>query len=1043
MPNVRGIVSLVKCGTISLKVCLRIGGPTLGGATLGLDIGRNFIGWALVDEKYECIIGTGVRVFPEGVDRDRRGDELSRNKERRMFRGKRRQIARRSRRRRLLRAALVQAGLAPSDPKLQIAVDRLDPYALRRRGLDGPLSLHEFGRVLLQLAQRRGFLSNGKSDYRRGKETSDMLAAIGQLEAEIADAGSRTLGEHLVKLLEEDPFRRVRARHTARAMFEAEFGRLWEEQQKHHPGTLTDALRYGAAGRTSYPCAPRRRAGADFLAEFGIHGLLFFQRALYWPRAGAGRCELETKERRCPRGDRLAQKCRLLLDLNNLRLVLADAIVPLSDEQRSNVWTLLARQKQVTFLKLRGYLGLPADVGISLELAGRTKLDGMRTDCLLADKDMFGKRWHALPEGEKNAIVKSLLEDDEATVRRRAVEEWGVSPTVAERLVTVDLGEGYSRLSRKAIHKLLPYLEQGMTTLGDLKSPSLLAAAGYLRPNGRMVQQCDFLPETPSVTNPFVKQALYEVRKVVNAIIREFGKPLAIHLALAREVKGSAEKRIKLSREMREREARRNQVAVKLRTELGQRANRENINRYLLWQEQGKTCIYSGQPIGLADLFSTEVVLDSILPKSRSLDDSLMNKVLCFRCEHDAKGNRTPYEWLAEADPQRYEVLLQRSAWLPIGIRRPKRAKFTRQAVDLVDAIERQFRDTAGITRSVLEYLQCLGVDVVACKAQLTAELRRRWGLAAILSDEDGGGDRRHDHRYHAVDALVLALTNRFRLQRLAVAVDGESLPPPWESFRREVSERIPRISVSHRIRRTVSGALHEETLYGPTAKPDEFVYRKSLAALTLSMIDHIRDEQVRRLVQARLAEFDIKPGADKCIPAQVWKEPLLMTRQAGRTASAPAKIKRVRLIKHDRTIRPIRNGTAYVRTGSNHHVCILQRVDAKGAIKRESVFVSMLEAARRVRDGEPIVRRVHPDRPELHFLMSLSPGEMVLATFRGTERLVCFRTGASTQGQLYFVDHSDGRPEKEAEKLVAAANTLRGRKVTVDVLGRIRWAND
>jgi hypothetical protein len=58
-------------------------------------------------------------------------------------------------------------------------------------------------------------------------------------------------------------------------------------------------------------------------------------------------------------------------------------------------------------------------------------------------------------------------------------------------------------------------------------------------------------------------------------------------------------------------------------------------------------------------------------------------------------------------------------------------------------------------------------------------------------------------------------------------------------------------------------------------------------------------------------------------------------------------------------------------------------------------------------------------------------------------ERLVWFRTGASTQGQLYFVDHRDARPDKDADRFVATANSLSGRKVAIDPLGRLLWAND
>ena len=48
--------------------------------TLGLDIGTNSVGWALVTHDGAGIatglIAMGVRVFPEGVDRDQTGSEI-------------------------------------------------------------------------------------------------------------------------------------------------------------------------------------------------------------------------------------------------------------------------------------------------------------------------------------------------------------------------------------------------------------------------------------------------------------------------------------------------------------------------------------------------------------------------------------------------------------------------------------------------------------------------------------------------------------------------------------------------------------------------------------------------------------------------------------------------------------------------------------------------------------------------------------------------------------------------------------------------------
>ena len=62
---------------------------------LGLDLGTNSIGWALIDNKSNEIIGMGSRIFPVGVDNLGDGEgELSKNASRTGARGTRRQFFR-------------------------------------------------------------------------------------------------------------------------------------------------------------------------------------------------------------------------------------------------------------------------------------------------------------------------------------------------------------------------------------------------------------------------------------------------------------------------------------------------------------------------------------------------------------------------------------------------------------------------------------------------------------------------------------------------------------------------------------------------------------------------------------------------------------------------------------------------------------------------------------------------------------------------------------------------------------------------------------
>ena len=802
---------------------------------------------------------------------------------------------------------------------------QLNPYQLRAKALDERLTPDEIGRVLLHLNQRRGFLSNRKKDC-RDNETEGILDDISSLAEDITASGARTLGEYLFQKgqsfdhanrVEGD---RLRNRHTRRSMLEQEFEMIWEVQARHYPSLLTDRLRYGQIGKQKYPCKPiRRPTGLSDIEAFGIHGMIFFQRKTFWPKSAVGICELEPNERRCPRADRHAQQFRMLQEVNNLKLIDASKNIerPLNSEERNMLIDTLSRKKEMTFDSIRRLLGklhgspAPEQIHFNLERGHRTKLQGMVVDAAMAAKKVAGPAWHNRPEEEKDAIVRMLLDDDrdDDLVAERLITQYGFTSEGADAALRLDLPSGHMSLSLVAINKLLPHLERGLVFQSESDpEKSALHAAGYHRRDELSRRVYDWLPDPKrlnprehriaDIANPVVTRALVELRKVVNAIIREYGKPDEIHIEMARSMRMGSKARSMYNALNRARERQREAAAIEIRKVKETypafstlRVNRGNVLRYLLWKEQNHECLYCGATISQRELFGGDVDVDHILPYSRCLDDSQSNKVVCHRRCNQEKGNRTPYEWIGEVDPSRYERLCQhasslvRRGTLPYG----KYRKFLQKHLDLDAFIARQLVDTSYIARATGQYLRCLYNEdhrVLGVKGQQTAELRRQWGLNSILRSDDQNCKTRDDHRHHAIDALVVALTNRSRLQQLThirksgyfdrEMVERRGLPAPWSDFRRDVEKHVAGINVSHRVRRKVAGALHEETIYGPSDHTDVFVVRKSLEELSPSEVPHIRDPSIRQIIIDRLKKNGIAIGRGKKKNAKKWKEALL-----------------------------------------------------------------------------------------------------------------------------------------------------------------------
>lgn len=1007
--------------------------------TLGLDIGTNSIGWVLLDEQAKQIHTAGIRVFPEGVDRDQQGGEKSKNITRRTARGTRRQIARRARRKRMLQKELINAGLLPQDAQQRNNLLDLNPYTLRTKGLDESIPLYHFGRAILHLNQRRGFLSNRKTDKANDKETKGMLAEIGELEKEIRDSGARTLGEYLHNIFidsnphEIDPQTRIRRRHTRRDMYRHEFNTLWQAQQKHHPESLSDEL------------------------KIRIDNIIFHQRDIYWPKSVIGKCDLEVKERRSPRADRVAQKFRIFQEVNNLRLFDNQTRIErkLKEEERATLIEYLAVAKDRTFEQIRKKLKLPENVRFNLERGQRDKLDGNKTDALLAAKKALGKEYLKLPEEKKDTLVRILLEEEhEDQAMSRLCGEIGLSPEQAQRALAVHLPEGHGQFSLKAMNRILPYLEKGFHLMADDESNSALHAAGYLRPDQRAIRQRDFLPPSPELTNPIVRQALVEVRRVVNSIIREYGKPASIHIELAREAKRSFEERKRILFENAERRRLREQAAERIREE-GLLPSRANIQKYLLWEEQQRQCIYSGSSISFRQLLSDEVNIDHILPRWRSLDDSMANKVVCFRSENDEKKDRTPREWLEDDNPDKYQLILHKAHKLPPN----KLRKFYQKEIELDDFVQRQLRDTAYISRCVSQYLKCLGVGILTPRGQMTADLRHFWGLNTILDPNGSGEKNRADHRHHAIDAICIALTNHQRLHQLAND-RGKEVKEPWSNFREDVVRAVEKINVSHRVQNGLSGALHEATFYGTTQKchsesapdqrpwaknwietPNAYVRRKPIEQLNNTKhLEKVRDDAIRKILKDHLRSRNVDPDKPGKIPSDAFQGDNIPRMPSGMP------IKRIRMIEESETFRPVskKRHYQYVKPGNNHHIVYWEKGNGD-KIKWTAEVTPMWDAAIRARTGQAIIDR--SENKDGQFVMALSIGESFLIDGPDGQRLLCVvRKLDQRSKRVFYKLHTDARKagELDKENLYLPPEKLRllnACKVTVSPLGCIRRA--
>ncbi len=397
---------------------------------LALDLGTNSIGWCLLslDENFTVrgIARMGVRIFPDGRD-PQSGASLAEARRLARQAGRRRDrlVGRRNR----LLQALIAGGLMPNSEVERKRLEVKDPYALRARALDAALHPHDLGRALFHINQRRGFKSNRKTD-RNADGNGVVKTGIQRLRQRLADAEARTLGEYLHARKQSGQPTRTRAEGSGtalnypfypdRSLLEGEFDMIRAAQAAHHAQISPE--------RWDEP-----------------RGIIFHQRPL--KEVLPGRCPLIPAEPRAPAALPLAQKVRILQDLNHLRILGPDfKEEKLTRAQRDAALARLLTGGDLTFAGLRKLAGLGAEYTFNLENSSQDKITGDLTAKKLGAKGAFGPAWAGLGVDAQTRVVELLLaEEDEDVLQAVLTSEFGLSGESARKAANVRLPERYVR----------------------------------------------------------------------------------------------------------------------------------------------------------------------------------------------------------------------------------------------------------------------------------------------------------------------------------------------------------------------------------------------------------------------------------------------------------------------------------------------------------------------------------------------------------------------------------------------------------------------
>jgi CRISPR-associated endonuclease Csn1 len=532
----------------------------------------------------------------------------------------------------------------------------------------------------------------------------------------------------------------------------------------------------------------------------------------------------------------------------------------LSDKQREKIKKRLESKDKGG--KLKTYL----DLRFFLKLEKYQEFNGVKYN-QNPENTMFAKLegYHALKEAfhgygsafEKffedrdsfNRVAYILARKKDDNIRQEMLSKLAINDEVIERLLGYSFS-GFIRYSFKALEKICPYL------LSGIKNHEALAEVyGHHSQGLKKTTKQKYLrglndDEKFQITSPVAKRSIAQIRKLINAIIRDektFGKLDKIHIELAREIKNSKKRRDEIKSGQNDY---RNEKEIAKKELLEHIENMEDFSlsesdkgfgkvwlKYRLYRQQGGKDVYQWMENNKIGINITSLIkddgycqIDHILPFSRSFDNSLNNKVLTLSHNNQNKSDLTPFEWITNEDREskdwkRFETYVNSFVNIKSAKRKkllkkdlPKRKGNTISSEDIENDedsfIARNLIDvqtTARFLKNFIENNLILGEDnakqkVFTRNGMLTSTLRYQWGI----------NDKNRDNNYHhAEDAIIIAFATQGEVQRLSTISASEVKynikkvnikKEPLDNFRDEVKKSIDDIFVSFAPRKKISG---------------------------------------------------------------------------------------------------------------------------------------------------------------------------------------------------------------------------------------------
>lgn len=816
------------------------------------DIGVASIGWAFIEN--EVLQDCGIRIFTK-AENPKNGASLA--LPRREARGVRKRLARRRGRLNTIKQLLCKEfGLQLEDylsndgelPKAYTASKAnplKSPYELRTLALSQKLDSKDLVRVILHIAKHRGYGNKHAKDS-KDTESGKVKKAIESNRKTLAEKGYRSVGEYLYR----EFFQQSRISQNNGA---TEFINVRNKAGNYEHCVAQDMLKEELESILN----AQRQFGFSLKQDFENKLLtkIFEQRPLKSFADKVGNCCFIAGEKRAPKDSlsaiefiALSRTINTLINLSKESGEIYNRAIILQIVEST------LKKGEISYKELREIIRLDEclrfkdpRLDYSREIKEAEKVKFLEFKQLKGFKKALGESFTTLARSQLDEIAEHIALIKDRVKLNEKLESYALTKEQREALSNLSFS-AHINLSLQALKQILPFM-RGDNGEQCLDYDESVEKAG-LKALSKDTLKGQMLPPLnefePYLSNPVVARALAEYRKVLNALLKQYGSPHKIHIEYAREAKLSSTERQKYEKEQKDNYAA-NQAAHKKCQELGLEPSSTNLLKLKLWQEQGGLCLYSGAKITISYLQDpTALQVDHIYPYSRSFDDSYMNKCLVLTKANQEKGNRTPFEAFG-TDSAKWGVITTLAQKLP----HKKRRRILNTAFNDKEAgfKLRNLNDTSYIARLVADYTETYLEFLPLVESENTTLSKGQKGSKKHIAIVNGAltstmryylgfaSKDRDNHLHHALDAVIIGFMNdsvikafsdfkktqetskaayyahtlskqEYKKQRAFIQL------PSGENFRANVLEKVESVFVSKPPRKRVRGALHEESFY-------------------------------------------------------------------------------------------------------------------------------------------------------------------------------------------------------------------------------------